>query len=346
MATNTGAIGEFELIARFFSDINGFSDIGSGVDRDGPATRAIDLAVGDDCALLTPPAGQQLAISVDTLVADVHFPAQADAYLIAQKALRCNLSDLAAMGAEPLAFTLALSLPNSDENWLAAFSHGLRDCANEFNIALIGGDTTRNPVPTITIQVLGTLPKDSALLRSGAKMGDAIFVSGTLGDARAALDFLTLPTAQLNADQQFYLTRYYHATPRIALGMALRGIASAAIDISDGLAADLGHILERSSIFSTKQIGAEIDLAKLPLSIALRNHNHALDFALSGGDDYELCFTVPQNHKSLVEKIAASLALPLTEIGTITSGDKLMARDKNGTLQTLELRGYKHFTDT
>lgn len=324
----TETLGEFELIARFFSNING-SDIGDA--------KAIDLSVGDDCALLTPPAGEQLAISVDTLVADVHFPAHGDAYFIAQKALRCNLSDLAAMGAKPLAFTLALSLPRSDENWLAAFSRGLRDCANEFNIALIGGDTTRNPVATITIQVMGTLPIGSALLRSGAKIGDAIFISGTLGDARAALDFLDSPTAQLADEQKFYLTRYHTATPRVALGIALRGIANSAIDISDGLAADLGHILERS------RVGAEIDPVKVPLSAALKNHPQAFEFALSGGDDYELCFTAPQLHKSSIEQIAKSLSLPLTEIGMIVAGNQLMARHSNGVLQPLEQRGYKHF---
>ena len=337
MAANAGAIGEFELITRFFSDINGVSNIGDA------HARVIDLAVGDDCALLTPPPGQQLAISVDTLVADVHFPAHGDAYSIAQKALRCNLSDLAAMGAEPLAFTLALSLPHADEDWLAAFSRGLRDCANEFNIALIGGDTTRNPVATITIQVMGTLPIGSALLRSGAKIGDAIYVSGTLGDARAALDYLALPSAQLNSDHQFCLSRYYRAAPRIALGIALRGIANSAIDISDGLAADLGHILERSTIFSNSPVGAEIDIGKLPLSAALQKHPRAIEFALSGGDDYELCFSVPQQNRYLIENIAHSLSLALTEIGTIVAGDQIMARDGNGTLQPLELRGYKHF---
>lgn len=326
------ALGEFELIEKYFADIGKRS--------------AIDLAVGDDCALLTPAPDQQLAISVDTLVADVHFPAQGDAYWIAQKALRCNLSDLAAMGAEPLAFTLALSLPDSNEDWLASFSRGLRDCANEFNIALIGGDTTRHRVATITIQVIGTLPKDSALLRSGAKVGDAIFVSGTLGDARAALDYLEVPVAQLNGDQQFFLSRYYGASPRIALGIALRGIAGAAIDISDGLAADLGHILERSGAYNKHPTGAAINLAELPISTALQGHPHALEFALSGGDDYELCFTVPQRKKPLIENIARALSLPLTEIGTIDAGDKLMARDSAGVLRPLERSGYKHFSNT
>lgn len=335
MTTGAGALGEFELIAKYFSNI-------TGAENNRKAT-LVDLSVGDDCALLTPPPGQQLAISVDTLVADVHFPARGDAYWIAQKALRCNLSDLAAMGAEPLAFTLALSLPQSDEQWLAEFSRGLRDCAKEFHIALIGGDTTRNPTPTITIQIFGAVPAGKALLRSGAKIGDAIYVSGTLGDARAALDFLSTPSAQLNSDQQFYLQRYYNASPRIALGMALRDAANSAIDISDGLTADLGHILERSSLSLKKAVGAEIDIKKLPLSPALKTHPQALEFALSGGDDYELCFTVSQSQKSLIENIANTLSIPLTEIGAVISGNKMVARDAHGVLQAIEPHGYKHF---
>ncbi len=321
------ALGEFELIARYFSDI--------GFTANKP--HGIDLAGGDDCALLTPPAGQQLALSVDTLVADVHFPANGDAYFIAQKALRCNLSDLAAMGAEPFAFTLALSLPQADEEWISALSRGLYDCAREFNIPLIGGDTTRSPTPTITIQVIGALPSGAALLRSGAKPGDAIFVSGTLGDARAALDYLALPLVELSNAQRFCLKRYYIPTPRVALGIALRGIAHSAIDVSDGLAADLGHILERS------RVGAEIDLGKLPLSAALQEHALAREFATSGGDDYELCFTVAPHHKEKIAAIAQTLNVALTEIGCIVEGDKLLARDSLGALQALEKSGYNHF---
>lgn len=334
MTTNTVALGEFELIGRYFSNI-------------GSASNAIDLAVGDDCALLTPPAGQQLATSVDTLVADVHFPAQADAYLVAQKALRCNLSDLAAMGAEPLAFTLALSLPASDEAWLAAFSNGLRDCANEFGIALIGGDTTHSKIAAITIQVMGTMPTGSALLRSGAQIGDAIYVSGTLGDARAALDFIgshvANPAVPMHNDQQFFLDRYFKPSPRIQLGVALRHLASAAIDISDGFAADLGHILERSSSFSQTSAGAEIELTKIPFSNALAQYPHALDYALSGGDDYELCFTVPQPNRALAEHAARTLSIPITHVGTIVAGNKIFARDGFGVLHPVELRGYTHF---
>ncbi|HEY3698135.1 MAG TPA: thiamine-phosphate kinase [Spongiibacteraceae bacterium] len=317
------AIGEFELIARYFSAIG--------------SARQIDLGIGDDCALLTPPAGHQLALSIDTLVADVHFPANADPYLIAQKALRTNLSDLAAVGAQPLAFTLALTLSNADENWLAAFSRGLRDCANEFDIALIGGDTTRGPTIVISIQITGIVPTHQALLRSGARVDDAIFVSGTLGDARAALQSLAVTSSQLNAQQQFLLSRYYTPSPRIALGIALRDIATAAIDISDGLAADLGHILERSAV------GAIIEPEKLLLSVALRNRADAIDLALHGGDDYELCFTVPQTKKNMMQNIAHQLALPLTEIGTIVAGDELFARATNGRTQPLPRSGYSHF---
>lgn len=316
------AIGEFELIARYFSDIGN--------------ARRIDLGIGDDCALLTPPDGYQLALSIDTLVVDVHFPAHADPYLIAQKALRTNLSDLAAMGAQPLAFTLALTLPNADENWLAAFSRGLRDCANEFDIALIGGDTTRGPALVISIQITGVVPAQRALLRSGAGIDDVIFVSGTLGDARAALELLAT-SPQLNAQQQSLLSRYYTPSPRIALGVALRDIASAAIDISDGLAADLGHILERSAV------GAIIEPAKLPLSRALRERTDAIELALYGGDDYELCFTVPPQKKKAMQNIAHQLSLPLTEIGTVVAGNELFARAASGRMQPLPCSGYSHF---
>ena len=322
------AIGEFELIATYFSDM-GFSN---------PDTRAaIALGIGDDCALLTPPVAQQLALSLDTLVADVHFPAHGDPYLIAQKALRANLSDLAAMGAQPLAFLLALTLPQADETWLAAFSRGLRDCADAFAIALIGGDTTRGNTLTLSIQIIGSVPPQQALLRSGAQIGDAIFVSGTLGDARAALEALDVQTAQLNPSQQFFRQRYYTPSPRIALGLALRGVANAAIDISDGLAADLGHILERSNV------GALIDIEKLPISAALSAHTNATEFALHGGDDYELCFTVPPAKQDRIAAIAQQLALPLTEIGIITAGSELAARDKHHTISVLARSGYQHF---
>lgn len=317
-------LGEFELIANFFTDI-------------GHARAEIALGIGDDCALLNPPTGQQLAISVDTLVADVHFPAHGDAALIAQKALRSNLSDLAAMGATPLAFTLALTLPQADAQWLVHFANGLRACANEFDLALIGGDTTRGSTLVITIQIFGTIPIGEALTRSGAKIGDAIFVTGTLGDARAALDYLTLPPSQLNAEQNYFLQRYYTPTPRVQFAERLRGIANAAIDISDGLAADLGHILECSGV------GANIDPNSLPVSDALHGKNNAIDFALHGGDDYELCFTMPRDRVSQLHNAAQQYGIRITEIGEIVAGGELFALDMNGHATPLARRGYKHF---
>ena len=317
------AIGEFALIEKYFT----------GIGR----SPNVDLNVGDDCALLAPPSGQQLAISVDTLVANVHFPAEADPALIAHKALRSNLSDLAAMGAEPLAFTLALTLPSSDERWLAEFSRGLRACAEEFGIALIGGDTTRGPQHVITIQVLGLIPNGTALLRSGARPGDAIFVTGTLGDARAALACLTIAENTLGEDQRYFLQRYYTPAPRVELAQALRGIASAAIDISDGLSADLGHILACSGV------GARIETEKLPLSSALRKLPHALPYALHGGDDYELCFTADKNRTVDIVALAQQCATSITQIGEIGAEPGLLARTANGDWQPIATAGYTHF---
>jgi thiamine-monophosphate kinase len=317
------AISEFELIKKYFTAI-------------GPVQN-IALGVGDDCALLDIPSGQQLATSVDTLVADIHFPAAGDPALIAQKALRSNLSDLAAMGAQPLAFTLALSLPQSEEAWLQGFAEGLRSCADEFAIALIGGDTTRSHQLVITLQVLGTLPAGAALLRSGARPGDHIYVSGTLGAARAALDVLAAPAATLAGDQQHWLQRYYTPPPRVALGVALRGMASAAIDISDGLAADLGHILDRSAV------GAIIEATAVPLPSSLALHPQALAFALHGGDDYELCFTAPPEQQSAIADIARRLNMALTVIGEITTARTLVLRAADGQLAPLPRAGYQHF---
>jgi thiamine-monophosphate kinase len=317
------AIDEFDLISKYFTGI-------------GPVG-GVALAGGDDCALLDIPAGQQLATSVDTLVADVHFPARGEPGLIAQKALRCNLSDLAACGAQPLGFTLALTLPDADEIWLDHFARGLRACADEFSIPLIGGDTTRGPLRVITVGVLGVVPREQALLRSGARPGDCVYVSGSLGDARAALDVLATPAVHLDEAQRFWLKRYYMPRPRVALGMALRGIASSAIDISDGLTADLGHILDRSDV------GAIIDIDALPLSDALREHPQASAFALHGGDDYELCFTVPASQIHQLESIGQQLQIRLTQIGVVTEQSSLRLRAPNGDVTSIEPSGYRHF---
>jgi thiamine-monophosphate kinase len=331
MARSEASIGEFELIEKYFAALHNDNS------TEQSQNNLIALGIGDDAALLNPPSGQQLAISVDTLVAGVHFPEHGDARLVAHKALRVNLSDLAAMGATPLAFTLALTLPALDEPWLAEFSRGLKEVATEFGITLIGGDTTRGAQLVITIQVIGTVPIGQALTRSDAQIGDTIFVTGTLGDARAALDILDVPQHQLTTQQQFLLERYYRPTPRILLAQALRGIASATIDISDGLAADLGHILKRSAV------GAELRLATLPLSDALHNSSIAQHYALSGGDDYELCFTAAREHEERIHELSARLSTPITAVGRINNNKGLVVRDINGNPVALASTGYAHF---
>jgi thiamine-monophosphate kinase len=329
VARGGASLGEFELIEKYFAALTGKQDIGDN--------KIIALGIGDDAALINPPSGQQLAISVDTLVAGVHFPEHGDARLIAHKALRSNLSDLAAMGAAPLAFTLALTLPALDEQWLAQFSQGLKEAAAEFGVPLIGGDTTRGAQLVITIQIIGEVPTGKALTRSGAQPGDIIFVTGTLGDARAALDILAVPQDRAMTEQQFLLGRYYQPTPRIVFAQALRGIASAAIDISDGLAADLGHILERSGV------GAEVQLIELPLSDALHNLTNAHQYALSCGDDYELCFTAAPEHEEKIRSLALQLATPVTAIGRITKNNDLIVRDMNDEAMQIMQAGYTHF---
>jgi thiamine-monophosphate kinase len=318
---------EFALIKKYFAPLG----INAG------HANLIALGIGDDAALLNPPSGNQLVISVDTLVSGVHFPEGGDARLIAHKALRANLSDLAAMGAAPLAFTLALTLPALDEHWLAQFSRGLNEVAEEFGITLIGGDTTRGAQLVISIQIIGMVPIGQALTRSGAQVGDTIFVTGTLGDARAALDILEVSQDHLTVQQQFLLSRYHQPTPRIVFAQALRNIVSAAIDISDGLAADLGHILERSAV------GAELRLTMLPLSDALRDLPNAQQYALSGGDDYELCFTAAPECAEKIQELSAQLATPVTAIGQISSKKGLVVRDINGRQVALTNAGYTHF---
>jgi thiamine-monophosphate kinase len=329
MAGRAGDIGEFELIADYFAPLGACPRLATS-DR-------IPLGIGDDAALLNGATGKQLAISVDTLVAGVHFPVDGPARLIAHKALRSNLSDLAAMGATPLAYTLALTLPTADRSWLAEFSAGLREVGNDFPIALIGGDTTRGNQLVITVQIFGEIPAGNALLRSGARPGDTIFVTGTLGDARAALDILQLPADTLDDPQRFLLDRYYRPSPRIEFAQQLRGIATAAIDISDGLAADLGHILNASGA------GAEIELAALPLSGATPAA-HAQQYALSGGDDYEICFTAPAASTEKIRELAAHFSTRLSIIGRVTGKGGLVVRDREGGIVSLaNAGGYTHF---
>jgi thiamine-monophosphate kinase len=323
-------MGEFDLIARYFQR---------------PTPRAV-LGIGDDCALLQPAEGMQLAVSSDMLVEGRHFFADVDPSALGHKALAVNLSDLAACGAKPLAFTLALALPRADEAWLAAFSRGLFALADTHGCELVGGDTTRGPL-NICITVFGEVPRGQALLRSGARAGDDIYVSGTLGDARLALEALrgtvALPPGWMAAARP----RLEQPTPRVALGMALCGIASAAIDISDGLLGDLRHILQAS------RVGARIDTALAIGLLAgdvdgrvpegLFHHEARLGCVLAGGDDYELAFTAPVSARAAVEAAALEARTTVTCIGCIENAPGLRLVDAAGLPVSGNFASFDHF---
>lgn len=315
--------GEFELIRRHFTR---------------PVRRAV-LGVGDDCALLAPAPGMQLAVSTDLLVEGRHFLSTVSPRRLGHKALAVNLSDLAACGARPLAFTLALSLPWPDEAWLAELADGLFALAERHDIELVGGDTTAGPL-TLCLTVMGEVPAGAALLRSGARPGDELWVSGTLGDARLGLEVLRGTLSLDAADFEHARTALELPQPRVALGLALRGLATAAIDLSDGLVGDLGHVLERSGV------GAEVDVDRLPCSACLAGLDTALRrrCQLSGGDDYELLFTAPADAASAVQDAAARAATPVCRIGRITSGRELVALDASGARMDLsQQRSHDHF---
>ena len=294
--------GEFELIARWFE---------RPVDDPG-----VLLGVGDDAALVE--ADATLAVATDMLVEGVHFLPSIAPRRLGHRALAVNLSDMAAMGARPRWFTLALSLPQADAAWVAEFAEGLHACAGAHGVSLIGGDTTSGPL-CICIQMIGDVPQTLALKRSGAGIGDAIYVTGTLGDAAAGLELAQQAAADGElpepSESRQLLDRYEIPTPRIEAGLALRGLASAAIDVSDGLVADLSWICAASDCAAT------IEVERLPLSTALQNYapQRARTLALSGGDDYELCFTAPAD--APVEEAFAALDVPVTRIGTCTSGE-------------------------
>ena len=324
-------MGEFDLIRRYFQR---------------PARRAV-LGVGDDCALLAPRAGMQLAVSCDMLVQDRHFFADTDALRLGHKALAVNLSDLAATGARPLAFTLALALPAIDEAWLQAFSDGLLRLADLHDCELVGGDTTKGPL-NICITVFGEVPAGQALLRSGARPGDDIWVSGQLGDARLALEALlgniTLDDAVLAQARE----RLEAPTPRLALGQALRGIATSALDISDGLLGDLGHILDQSGVGATVEIESTIDLlASRAFSTSISNRfdpDFLLQCTLAGGDDYELCFTAPTSLRPAVQQAAGRSHTRVTRIGGIDAEQGLRLRAPGGALLQPRWRSFDHFS--
>ena len=305
----------------------------------------VRLGIGDDAALLAVPAGQELAVAIDTMVEGVHFLRDTAPADLGWKALAVNLSDLAAMGASPAWALLALTLPSADSAVaMHAFVDGLADgfaaLARPHRLALVGGDTTRGPL-TLSVAVHGFVPQGQALRRSGAQIGDAILVTGTLGDAAAGLHLLQHPGTDVAAGPREELIRRLHRpTPRLEAGIALRGQASACIDVSDGLLADLAHICAASGV------GAELDAAALPRSpalLALFDAEAARDFALGGGDDYELCFTVPAEHLTAVQRAFAQLETSATVIGRIVAGDGVRVRAADGTWLPPQRTGWEHF---
>lgn len=321
------ACGEFSLIARYF-------------DRVRSSRLDVETGIGDDCALLNIPEKQTLAISTDTLVAGNHFLPDIDPADLAYKALAVNLSDLAAMGADPAWLTLALTLPEVNEAWLAAFSDSLFEQLNYYGMQLIGGDTTRGPL-SMTLGIHGYVPAGRALKRSGAKPGDWIYVTGTPGDSAAGLAILQnrLQVAEAK-DAEYLLMRHLRPTPRILIGQALRDLASAAIDLSDGLISDLGHIVTASGC------GARVDVDALPYSGALSRHvapDQALRWALSGGEDYELCFTVPEINRGALDVAIGQLGVPFTCIGQMSADVEGMNFMRDGEPVTFDWKGYDHF---
>ncbi len=316
-------MGEFELIERHFVR---------------PMKRAA-LGPGDDCALLRVADGQQqLAVSSDMLVEGRHFLSTVAPGRLGHKALAVNLSDLAACGAEPLAFTLALALPRADESFVAALAQGLFALADQHDIELIGGDTTAGPL-NLCITVLGQVPPGQALLRSGARAGDGLWVSGRLGDARLALEVFRGQVALAgDAFEQVRLAMECPA-PRVALGLALRGLASSAIDLSDGLLGDLGHVLRRSGV------GARLELPALPRSALLASMPRALqhECLLRGGDDYELLFTAPAEREAEVHAAAQRAGVAVSRIGHIVAKPGLVVQDEAGQAQPMDARGFDHF---
>lgn len=299
------------------------------------------LGVGDDCALFQPDPDCQLAVTTDTLVAGVHFPADCDPHLLAGRCLRVNLSDLAAMGATPLGFQLALTLPAVDTDWLAGFSSGLFEAATRFDCPLSGGDTTKGPL-TITITALGQVPRGRALLRSGARPGDRVYVTGPLGDARGALELIKGGVVDAdNACREQLLAAYWCPQPMLAAAVALRDFASAALDISDGLLQDLGHIVRRS------HVAAVVHREQVPVTpalVGLAGRERALDWALAGGDDYQLCFTVPVVREQAMTAALADLGVSATAIGEIIAGaGDVQCIDSDGNPCPLVEKGYAHF---
>jgi len=321
------AIGEFDLIARYF-------------DRVRSARRDVVLGIGDDCALLSVDEKRQIAVSTDTLVSGIHFLPTISPRDLGYKSLAVNLSDLAAMGADPAWLSLALTLPEVDEDWLAAYSDSLFEQLDYYGMQLVGGDTTRGPL-SLTLTIQGLIPAGRAILRSGAHIGDWIYVTGTLGDSAAGLALLEDRLEVTSVpDRQYLLERHLRPQPRILQGQALRDLASSAIDLSDGLISDLRHILDSSDC------GARIHLEDLPYSTALRRQvspEQALRWALSGGEDYELCFTVPEINRGALDVALGHTGADFTCIGQIGPRSEGLHLLLDNQPVDLDWQGYDHF---
>jgi thiamine-monophosphate kinase len=324
-------VDEFSLIKRYF-DVQ-------------PSSANVVLGIGDDTAILDQQTGQQLLVTTDTLVAGVHFPVDSSPESIGYKALSVNLSDIAAMGGRPAWYTLALTLPEADDCWLRGFSAALHALARRYDISLIGGDTTRGPL-AISITMLGTVPTGEAVTRSGAEVGDSVFVTDTMGDAALALYCMQNEIDLDPAVMTQLRTSLDRPVARVEEGLCLRDYASAMIDISDGLAADLGHVLASSGV------AAELEASRLPLSQAVRhaaaeaqmNDDTLLQLVTTGGDDYELCAVVPQTGVPGLQSTWPPALAPLTQIGTIRQGTGMILRSASGSHIELAANGYRHFT--
>ncbi|HSH73986.1 MAG TPA: thiamine-phosphate kinase [Methylophilaceae bacterium] len=314
---------EFDLISKYFTRV----------------TPQAELGIGDDAALIKPSNAMDIAISSDMLVAGTHFFADVDPEKLGWKTLAVNVSDMAAMGALPRWATLSIALPEIDETWLSRFSKGFFACADAFNIDLIGGDTTRGPL-TLNVTIMGETPHGWALKRSGANVDDEIWVSGTLGDAAFALAAMQNRIILTGEELNICRAALEQPQPRVELGLALRNIATSAIDISDGLLADLGHVLKASGV------GAKIHLNQIPRSEIVSHHlqqEQAISMIVAGGDDYELCFTAPKNQHDAIDKLSQKLALRLSCIGNITSTPSLILHGKDDEIMNIKETGFDHF---
>ncbi len=316
------SLSEFDIIKRYFT-------------KPHHKNPSVITGIGDDAAILKVPDGFQLVISADTLVSGTHFTESADPYDIGYKALAVNISDMAAMGARPLYVTMSITLEKNDADWLDAMSRGFFYIADKYSLDLIGGDVTRGPV-SICVQIMGLVPDGQALMRSGAKAGDDIYVTGTLGMAAFALYAKNLGYDVID---EACLNRLNRPEPRLDIGMALRNLSTACIDISDGLQADLSHIL------SASKVGAIIDIFKIPMyeELGEMTTEQAINLAINVGDDYELCFTSPECHKDDLRLMAENTPVKLTKIGKVISNQDLIWQDRDGEFIEIARNGYKHF---